>query len=253
MKVTLLGTGTSQGVPVIACECEVCLSKNPRDKRLRCSVLIETESTTVIIDAGPDFREQCLRAGVNKLDALVFTHEHRDHVAGLDDVRPFNFKQSKDMPIYCHPRVAEALRIQFPYIFADTQYPGIPKIEIRPIDIKDFTIGDLVFKPIQTLHHKLPVLGFRVGDFCYITDTNYISPEEIDKVRGTQILVLDALHHSEHISHYNLAQSITVAQDIDAAQTYFTHVSHHMGLYNEINDQLPQKMALSHDGLFFEI
>ena len=211
MKFTLLGTGTSQGVPVIGCRCEVCTSSNPKDQRLRCSVLIETETTTVIIDAGPDFRQQCLRANVKKLDAVVFTHEHRDHSAGLDDIRPFNFKQNKDMEVYCTEQVEQSLKQQYEYIFADLTYPGIPKVMIRTISDEVFTIGDIEFTPIQVMHYKLPVLGFRIGDFTYITDANFISPEERAKASNSKLLVLNALHHKPHISHFNLEEARAVA------------------------------------------
>ena len=249
MKFTLLGTGTSQGVPVIGCRCEVCTSSNPKDQRLRCSVLIETETTTVIIDAGPDFRQQCLRANVKKLDAVVFTHEHRDHSAGLDDIRPFNFKQNKDMEVYCTEQVEQSLKQQYEYIFADLTYPGIPKVMIRTISDEVFTIGDIEFTPIQVMHYKLPVLGFRIGDFTYITDANFISPEERAKASNSKLLVLNALHHKPHISHFNLEEARAVAKGIRAEQTYFTHISHYMGLHDTINNTLPNDTKLAFDGL----
>ncbi len=253
MKVTLLGTGTSQGVPVIGCECEVCNSSNPKDQRLRCSVLIETETTTVIIDAGPDFRQQCLRANVKKLDAVVFTHEHRDHSAGLDDIRPFNFKQNKDMEVYCTKQVEQSLRQQYEYIFAGLTYPGIPKVRIRTIKNEAFTIGDIEFIPIQVMHYKLPVLGFRIGDFTYITDANFISPKERTKASNSKFLVLNALIHKPHISHFNLEEAKAVSKIIGAEQTYFTHISHYMGLHDSINKTLSNDMKLAFDGLQLKV
>jgi len=248
-----LGTGTSQGVPVIGCSCKVCKSTNPKDTRLRCSVLIESDTTTVIIDSGPDFRTQCLRANVQKLDAVIFTHEHRDHLAGLDDVRPFNYKQNKDMEVYCTKQVETSLKQQYAYIFAGLSYPGIPKVNINIIEDEAFQIGDLSITPIKVLHHKLPVLGFRVGDFTYITDANYISEQELSKTLNSRILVLNALHHNEHISHFNLEQAIEKAKEINAEHTYFTHVSHQMGLFKEVNPKLPQSISLAFDGLSFQL
>lgn len=253
MKITFLGTGTSQGVPVIACNCEVCQSTDVRDKRLRSSILIESEEKTVIIDTGPDFRQQMLRQNVQKLDAVVFTHAHKDHVAGLDDIRAFNFKQQSAMDIYATPIVEEALKREFYYIFAEFKYPGIPLIDIHNIDDKPFSVGDIEFNPIEVMHFKLPVLGFRIKDFTYITDAKTVSESEQEKIKGTKILVLNAIQREEHISHFTLAEAISFAQKIGAEQTYFTHVSHRLGKHKNVSKELPEGIELAYDGLSFEI
>jgi phosphoribosyl 1,2-cyclic phosphate phosphodiesterase len=253
MKIIFLGTGTSQGVPVIACNCEVCQSTDVRDKRLRSSILIESEEKTVIIDTGPDFRQQMLRQNVQKLDAVVFTHAHKDHVAGLDDIRAFNFKQQSAMDIYATPIVEEALKREFYYIFAEFKYPGIPLIDIHNIDDKPFSVGDIEFNPIEVMHFKLPVLGFRIKDFTYITDAKTVSEIEQEKIKGTKILVLNALQREEHISHFTLAEAISFAQKIGGEQTYFTHVSHRLGKHKNVSKELPEGIELAYDGFSFEI
>jgi len=204
MKITFLGTGTSQGVPVIACTCPVCQSKDPRDKRLRSSVLLEDGGKVILIDTGPDFRQQMLRSGVNHLDAILFTHEHRDHIAGLDDIRAYNFIQNKPMDIYGEERVLRALHHTFPYIFAERKYPGIPKVNFHTIDANPFPLDGIDIIPVRALHYRLPVLGFRIGEFAYVTDTNHISEQEIDKIRGVKVFTICALRIKEHISHFNL-------------------------------------------------
>ncbi len=250
IKVTFLGTGTSQGVPVIACNCAVCTSKDKKDKRLRSSILIESETTSVVIDTGPDFRYQMLRAGVQKLDAVVFTHEHKDHIAGLDDIRAFNFQSGEKMKIFATERVQEALKREFSYVFADFKYPGIPEIELRTIDKNTpFLIGDLLFEPIEVLHYKLPVLGFRVNDFTYITDANFIAEEELQKIVGSKVVVLNALRRQEHISHFNLEQAIAMMEKIKPEKGYFTHISHLLGQDEDISKELPARIALAYDGL----
>lgn len=253
MKVTFLGTGTSQGVPIIACECEVCISADAKDKRLRSSVLVETENTNFIIDTGPDFRYQMLREGVKKLDAVVFTHEHKDHIAGFDDIRGFNWKTQMPMEVYATPNVEIALKRDFHYAFAEKRYPGVPSLNLHVLDNAPFSVGDLELTPIEVLHYKLPVFGYRVGDFSYVTDVNFISEEEKHKLKGSKVLVLSALRQSDHISHYSLEQAIEVAQEIGAEQTYFTHMSHQIGLHSEVDAQLPAGMNLAYDRLVVEM
>jgi phosphoribosyl 1,2-cyclic phosphate phosphodiesterase len=254
VKVTFLGTGTSHGVPVIACTCEVCTSKNPKDNRLRSSILVESEKTTVVIDTGPDFRQQMLRAHVMKLDGVVYTHEHRDHTAGLDDIRAFNFTDGVKMDLYGTPRVLNNLRSSFDYIFSSHRYPGVPDVALHHID-KDtpFNVGDIHFTPIEVMHLKLPVLGFRIHDFVYITDANFIADEEKEKIYGCDTLVLNALRVSKHISHFSLAEAIDMAGELGAKNVYFTHISHQLGLHEEVEKTLPPHIHLGYDGLSFEI
>ena len=253
MKITFLGTGTSQGVPIIACNCIVCQSTDSNDKRLRCSVLIEAENTTLVIDTGPDFRYQMLREGTMKLDAVVFTHEHKDHIAGFDDIRGFNWKTKKPMEVYATPNVEIALKRDFHYAFGEKRYPGVPSLNLHVLENKPFFVGDLEVMPIEVLHYKLPVFGYRVRDFSYVTDVNFISNEEKQKLKGSKVLVISALKQSEHISHYSLEQAISVAKEIGAEQTYFTHMSHQMGLHSEVDDQLPDGMNLAYDRLVLEL
>ncbi|MCS6832905.1 MAG: MBL fold metallo-hydrolase [Flammeovirgaceae bacterium] len=250
MKVTFLGTGTSQGVPVIACACQVCKSMDFRDKRLRTSVHIELDGLSLVIDTGTDFRQQMLRANIQQLDAILFTHQHKDHTGGLDDIRPFYFKQRmKDIPIYAHKDVIAALRREYEYIFSEKKYPGIASVETIEIENQPFYIKNIEIIPIQVMHHKLPIFGFRFKNFTYITDANYISPEEIKKIEGTEVLVLNALHHQPHLSHFTLAEALEVAKRIGARQTYFTHISHQMGLHRVVEKLLPPRFYLAYDGL----
>lgn len=249
MNITFLGTGTSQGVPMIGCGCEVCTSANPKDNRLRSAVWLQNEDTSVVIDSGPDFRYQMLRAKVQTLDGIVFTHGHKDHVAGLDDVRAYNYWTQKDIDIFANPDTEEILRREFQYAFSNIQYPGLPQLTIHSLTGQDFTVGSMDFRTIKVLHYKLEVFGYRIGDFTYITDANYIAPEELDKIRGTKILVLNALRHEKHISHFTLNEAIDIAQEIGAEQTYFTHISHQLGLHEEINTSLPPGIFLAYDGL----
>ncbi|MDX1903859.1 MAG: MBL fold metallo-hydrolase [Thermonemataceae bacterium] len=254
IKVTFLGTGTSQGVPIIACDCEVCCSENTKDKRLRSSVLVESSEVTFVIDTGPDFRQQMLREGIKKLDAVVFTHEHKDHTSGLDDIRAFNYKQNKDMPLYATKKVLEQIKTEFAYIFSEKRYPGIPQVELFEINKeKHFEIQGLLVMPIEVFHYNLPVLGFRIGDFTYITDANYIASEEMAKIYGSKVLVINALQKTEHVSHFTLDQAIDVAKRIGAEKTYFTHISHKMGLHDEVSQELPENMYFAYDGLQIEI
>ena len=249
MKVILLGTGTSQGVPVIACECKVCKSLDFRDKRLRVSAYIEVGNHHIVIDTGPDFRQQMLRAGIRKVDAILFTHEHKDHIAGLDDIRAFNFKYNMDMPIYAHQRVANKIMKEYDYIFAENKYPGIPQVEVKLIDKNPFLIGDLQVIPIEVMHHKLPVLGFRIGDFTYITDAKSITDEEIEKIKGTKILIVNALRKEVHISHFNLEEALALIEKVKPKKAYLIHCSHNMGLHKEVSKELPPSVALGYDGL----
>jgi phosphoribosyl 1,2-cyclic phosphate phosphodiesterase len=249
LKITFLGTGTSQGVPVITCNCEVCQSDDHRNNRLRVSILIETADKTIVIDSGPDFRYQMLRAKVKDLDAILFTHEHKDHVAGLDDIRPFNYLLHKNIDIFATTGVQEALKREFSYIFSEVKYPGLPQIELHTIDQDPFFIGQTEIIPLAIMHYKLPILGFRIGDFTYITDAKTISNETIEKVRGTKILIINALQRQPHISHFTLDEAIDFAQKIGAEQTYFTHISHNLGLHEEVEKELPAGMKLAYDGL----
>jgi phosphoribosyl 1,2-cyclic phosphate phosphodiesterase len=249
VTVTFLGTGTSQGVPVIACGCEVCTSADKHDKRLRSSILIEADDKIVAIDSGPDFRYQMLRANVQHLDAVVYTHEHKDHIAGMDDVRAFNFKQQEPMNIYADTRVQTALIREFPYVFAEFKYPGIPQVNIHPIGLDPFDIGSIHFIPIEVLHYKLPVLGFRVNDFTYITDAKTVSASEKEKIIGSKILVINALQRQSHISHFTLDEAIAFAREMGAETTYFTHISHRLGKHTDISAELPQGIQLAYDGL----
>ena len=249
MTITFLGTGTSQGVPVIACDCEVCTSTDPHDKRLRTSILIEGDDKTVVIDSGPDFRYQMLRAGVKHLDAIVFTHEHKDHVAGMDDIRAFNYRQNAPVDVYATTRVQEALKREFSYIFAEFKYPGIPQINLHTIGLDPFDIGSLHFIPVEVMHYKLPVLGFRIKDFTYITDAKTVSETEKQKIKGTKILVINALQTQSHISHFTLDEAILFAQEIGAEKTYFTHISHRLGLHEVMSQQLPPNIEFAYDGL----
>lgn len=252
MTITFLGTGTSQGVPVIACSCEVCTSTDPRDKRLRSSILIEDKGKVIVIDSGPDFRYQMLRAKVKHLDAIVFTHEHKDHIAGMDDIRAFNYRQEAAIDIYATMRVQEALKKEFSYVFAEMKYPGIPEVELHTIDLNPFMIGDIKFVPIEVMHYKLPVLGFRIGDFTYITDAKTISEQEKQKIKGTKTLVINALQIEKHISHFTFVEAVAFAKEIGAERTYFTHISHRLGRHESILGLLPPNIALAYDGLVLE-
>ncbi|HYG15123.1 MAG TPA: MBL fold metallo-hydrolase [Bacteroidia bacterium] len=249
MKVTFLGTGTSQGIPVIACECEVCQSPDSKDKRLRTSVMVETQGQTFVIDTGPDFRQQMLRENVKNLDAVLFTHSHKDHIAGLDDVRAFNFKNKAALPVYAEPIVQDALRREYHYVFSDEKYPGIPEIELETIGNKPFAVNGVEIIPVRVWHYRLPVLGFRMGDFTYITDANRIDEEEKQKIRGSQVLVLNALRRTEHISHFTLDQAVELAQDLKIPQTYLIHLSHQMGRHEAVEKELPKGISIAWDGL----
>lgn len=249
MIITLLGTGTSSGVPLIGCTCAVCRSVDFRDKRLRASIHIATEGRSFVIDTGPDFRQQVLRLDLLQLDAVLYTHEHKDHTAGLDEVRAYNFRSGRDMPIYGRPSVLAQLQREFAYIFAEKKYPGVPRVQVNPIENEPFEVMGVRIIPIEVMHHKLPVYGYRIGDFTYLTDLNYISETELEKVMGTRILMLDALQRDPHISHFTLDQAVALAQRVGAEQTYFTHISHKLGLHREVEAELPPGIRLGYDTL----
>lgn len=253
IKVTFLGTGTSQGVPIIGCICPVCRSNNPKDKRLRSSVLVEVGNTTIIIDTGPDFRQQMLRIDANKLDAVLFTHSHKDHCAGFDDIRAFNYIQKKAMDVYADAHMEKALRRDFFYVFEEHKYPGVPDIRLFNFENNPFLIGEIKIIPILVYHYKMPVFGFRIGDFTYITDANYIAPEELGKIKGSKVLVLNALRKEQHISHFNLQEAVDLASTGLAEKTYLTHISHQLGFHDEVSAELPSYVSLAYDGLVLEI
>lgn len=248
-----MGTGTSSGVPMIACDCPVCQSPDKKDKRLRASILVQSATTTLAVDAGPDFRYQMLRANVKHLDAIVFTHPHKDHVAGLDDVRAFNFFSQQPMKVFANEMTQEVIIREFPYAFYETRYPGVPEIQLNTIDQTPFTVGDILVTPVQVWHLKMPVLGFRFGKFTYITDANNIEAAEKDKIRGSEVLVLNTLRKEKHISHYSLSEGIDVAHELAIPQTYFTHLSHQMGKHADIENELPEGINLGWDGLVLNL
>ncbi|MDP4266924.1 MAG: MBL fold metallo-hydrolase [Bacteroidota bacterium] len=253
MRVTFLGTGTSQGVPVIACKCNVCRSLNEKDKRLRSSIMIEVDDNIFVIDSGPDFRQQMLREKPSKLDALIITHGHKDHIGGMDDIRAFNFILKKPIDVYASIYSQESIRREYSYVFAEVKYPGIPQITFHTIENKTFYINNVRIIPILCLHYKMNVFGYRIGDFTYITDASFVSEIEKDKIRGSKIVVINALRKTPHISHFTLSQSINFLYDINPDKAYITHVSHQMGLHDEINDELPSFIRVAYDGLKIEI
>ncbi|HCI54348.1 MAG TPA: MBL fold metallo-hydrolase [Bacteroidales bacterium] len=249
MKITFLGTGTSQGVPVIACDCRVCMSDDPKDKRLRSSLLLEEKNIIVVFDAGPDFRQQMLREKVTRLDAIILSHEHRDHIAGMDDVRAFNYKMQDAIDIYAEKRVLETIKREYSYVFAENKYPGIPEMRLNEISLESFSVKGLEILPVRAFHMELPILGFRVGDFAYITDANRIPEESKEKLYGVKYLVVNALRKEKQISHFNLSEAIDFIKEISPLQAYLTHISHQMGLYSELSKELPDGITLAYDGL----
>ncbi|HZZ75030.1 MAG TPA: MBL fold metallo-hydrolase [Puia sp.] len=249
LKITFLGSGTSSGVPMIACPCPVCHSTDKKDKRLRSSILVESPTTRIVVDTTPDFRYQMLREGISKLDGVLFTHPHKDHIAGLDDIRAFNFFSGKPMPVFANEMTQEVIIREFPYAFTDFRYPGVPELQLNTIAMDPFMIGDIRIIPIQVWHLKMPVLGFRFGNFTYITDANRIEESEKQKIRGSGIVVLNALRVQKHISHFNLEEAITMAGDLGVSAAYFTHISHQLGKHADVMAELPEGIELAYDGL----
>ncbi|MDA3927881.1 MAG: MBL fold metallo-hydrolase [Prolixibacteraceae bacterium] len=253
MKVTFLGTGTSQGVPVVACNCKVCQSTDEKDKRLRTSALIEIDGSTILIDAGPDFRQQMLRENVKKLDAILVTHEHYDHIAGLDDIRAFNWIQKRPTDIYAELRVQKSIKKIFSYVFASKKYPGIPQMNLHDIENEIFQINGIEIIPIRGMHYKLPVLGFRFGSFAYLTDMKTINPIELEKLFGVEVLVVEALRKEAHISHMNLDEALDLIATVKPQKAYLTHVSHLLGLQEEVSKELPSNVSFAYDGLCLDL
>jgi phosphoribosyl 1,2-cyclic phosphate phosphodiesterase len=253
LKITFLGTGTSSGVPMIACDCAVCTSSDKKDKRLRTSILVESHTTTIVIDTTPDFRYQMLRAGVKKLDAVLFTHPHKDHIAGLDDVRAFNFFQEAPMQVFANQMTIDALMREFAYAFADKKYPGVPSLELNSIIPEPFIIGDIPIIPITVWHLKMPVFGFRFGSFTYITDANKIEDNEKQKIKGSTVLAINALRKEKHISHFSLSEAIDLSLELGINDSYFIHLSHQLGRHHEVDASLPAGIHLAFDGLVLNI
>lgn len=254
MKVTILGSGTSQGVPVIACNCKVCISLDPKDNRLRSSILVETKKTTLVVDTGPDFRAQMLNSKVCKLDAVLFTHEHKDHVAGMDDIRAFNFLEGgKEMDIFATNEVQKALKREYEYIFATVTYPGVPKVNLKTITNNAFSIGDISITPINVMHYKLPVKAFRIGSFAYVTDANYIEESEKEKLKNLDVLILNALRKEKHISHFNLKEAVNLIQELKPKKAYLTHISHLLGKHRNVEEHLPENIRLAYDGQVIQL
>ena len=250
MKVRILGSGTSTGVPQIGCTCPVCTSADPKDNRLRASAIVETEDARILIDCGPDFRAQVLHLPFEKIDGVLITHEHYDHVGGLDDLRPFC--RFGAVPIYAEEYVARALRSRMPYCFVDHRYPGVPEMNIHVIDEEPFWIGEIKIEPITVMHYKLPVTAFRIDNFAYITDANFISEASMKKLKGVEYMVINALRKEVHLSHFTLNQAIDVVKTLHVKQAYITHIGHQMGLHEEVSRELPENIQLAHDMLSFE-
>jgi phosphoribosyl 1,2-cyclic phosphate phosphodiesterase len=247
LKITFLGTGTSSGVPMIACDCEVCTSTDKKDKRLRSSIMVESTTTTIVVDTTPDFRYQMLRAGVKKLNAVLFTHSHKDHIAGLDDIRAFNYFQGQPMFVYANQMTMKALEREFQYAFGEHKYPGVPDIRTVIINDEPFLIGDIPVVPIIVWHLKMQVYGFRFGRFTYITDANRIEEAERKKIIGSDTIVLNALRKEKHISHFNLGEATTLVSELNIPHAYFTHISHQLGRHTEVERLLPEGMHLAYD------
>ncbi len=249
MKITFLGTGTSQGVPIIACKCSVCTSKNQKDKRLRSSILIQYNDINIVVDTGPDFRQQMLFSKISSCEAILFTHSHRDHLAGLDDIRAFNYVMQKPIDIYCETQVDKAIRREFFYAFEAIKYPGVPEMDIHIIDETLFELFGKTIIPLRVWHHKMPVLGFRIDDFVYITDANKIDESVKEKIKGCDVLVLNALRREHHISHFTLEEAVELCNELKPKKAFFTHISHQLGLHDEVNVELPEHINLAYDGL----
>jgi len=253
MVVTVLGSGTSQGVPMIACRCEVCTSSDPRDNRTRTSVMISLNNRNIVIDTGPDFRQQMLREKVSSIDGIVFTHEHKDHIAGLDEVRAFNYFNKWRAQVYCTQQVKDALHREFHYAFSGERYPGIPEIDINIIDNAPFTIEVFPFLPIEVEHLHMKVFGYRIGNFTYITDANYISDEEKQKILGTKVLIINALRKEKHPSHFNLEEALRLIDELQPEVAYLTHLSHQFGLHGVEEIKLPKGVFIAYDGLKIQL
>jgi phosphoribosyl 1,2-cyclic phosphate phosphodiesterase len=249
LTITFLGTGTSGGVPMVACSCDVCSSADTKDKRLRSSIMVQSERTTIIVDATPDFRQQMLLHSVKKIDAILLTHAHKDHVGGLDDTRGYQYFQQQPTQLYGSALTLEGVMREIPYAFDENKYPGVPVFDLHAIDETPFIIGDITVVPILVWHLKLPVHGFRFADFTYITDANKIEHSQMQKIAGSHTLVVNTLRKEKHISHFNLAEAVQLATELQVKQAYFTHISHQLGLHQQINDELPMGMELAYDGL----
>ena len=252
MRLTFLGTGTSQGVPVIACHCRVCRSGDSRDRRLRTSALLEVEGRNILFDIGPDFRQQMLREDVGHLDAILITHAYRDHVGGLDDIRSFNYVQHSKMNVYLNAEARHAIERDYHYIFEPHQYPGLPEADLHTVEAP-FTAAGVEVTPVKAMHKDLPVLGFRIGTLAYITDANYMAPEEMAKLKGVKVLVINALRREKHFSHYSLPEALEVIETVAPERAYLTHMSHEMGLHAEVSATLPPHVELAYDGLRVEL
>lgn len=249
IKITFLGTGTSQGVPVIACECPVCLSHDTKDNRTRSALLVETNNNTLVIDAGPDFRQQMLREKVRHLDAILLTHEHKDHIAGMDDVRAFNFKSQSAIDIYAEERVQNAVRKEYSYVFSEIQYPGVPRMALHDVSNYDINIKGDIITPLRVFHYRLPIIGYRIGNMAYITDANYIPEETKEKIIGVKYLVVNALRKEKHISHFCLREALDIIEEISPRKAFITHIGHDMGKHAEVSKELPANVFLGWDGL----
>lgn len=249
IKITVLGTGTSSGIPLLTCTCAVCSSIDTKDKRLRCSIFIEHKGKNILVDIGPDFRQQMLRENIQKIDAVLVTHAHHDHVAGLDEIRAYNFSMGRDIDVYANEIAEMELRKHFDYIFNDNKYPGIAGVNIIPIKKEKFIAEGIEVIPVEVLHHKLPVVAFRVGDFAYITDIKTISNEEFEKLKGVKVLILSVLRHQEHFSHFNLEDGLAFIEKLKPEKTYFIHLSHNFGKHKDIEKTLPENIYLAYDGL----
>lgn len=253
MRITFLGSGTSHGVPVIGCHCKICSSNDKHDKRLRSSCLVEKDGVNLLIDAGPDFRYQMLKYSVNRLDAVLLTHEHRDHIAGLDDVRAFNYLSGKAMPVYAEERVIGSVHQIFHYAFEDLPFSGLPQFDMKKVNGDAFRVGPVEVEPIRVMHHLLPILAYRIGNFGYITDANYLSEESVERFRGCSVLVVNGLMQNRHISHFSLDEAISLIQRADAGLGVITHISHGLGLHGEVSRSLPPNIILAYDGLQLEV
>lgn len=253
MRVRLLGTGTSQGIPIIGCHCPVCTSTDERDHRLRTSALVEVDGVNILIDAGPDLRQQLLRCGVTRLDALLLTHEHKDHTGGIDDVRPINFLMKTPLNIYGQPRVMKAIRNDYSYAFGPDQYPGVPQLVLNPLQPEPFEVKGVEVIPVKVRHMTLPIFGYRIRNFAYITDASFISETEKKKLKGVKVLVINALRREQHYSHFNLEQALAIIDEIKPERAYLTHVSHRLGKYVDVSQELPQNVFLGIDNQLIEV